>query len=287
MPSEPPPPYTYSKPLVEKPAPLTPVEKAAEQLALRKEEMKLGLWAEIKLKMENELELERLADNERYRAKQEARDNKGALDWVLEFALGFACAVLIFLCVAAGGMVMIEAAERMAYTMAPLFLPTTAPIRPTRKACSSASMSSVISCSSNSSSSTTPLTPRASSPAPSIEETPTAYEKADAALSKVSQEFAREIARLELEKVELQRQKADLQGECDKLETALHNANQVTEKKRLTEQERKRQEKQDAVLIAGGILLVIPVMFLAITILVTEWVTGVRMLLWAVRVARG
>ncbi|KFY42944.1 hypothetical protein V494_02158 [Pseudogymnoascus sp. VKM F-4513 (FW-928)] len=131
MPSEPPPPYTHSKPLVEKPALLTPVEIAAEKLALRKEEMKLEcaeiqhrrniavlefnrLWAEIKLKMENEFELERLADNERYRAKQEARDNKGALDWVLEFALGFACAVLIFLCVAAGGMVMIEAAERMA-----------------------------------------------------------------------------------------------------------------------------------------------------------------------------
>ena len=102
----------------------------------------------------------------------------------------------------------------------------------------------------------------------------------ETALSKTSQEFAREIAKLE-------REKAELQCERDKLVAACEKANLATKQKKATELERQQKERWEAAGMAVVTLLAIPAISVAITLFTAQAVAGWRMLIWAIVAVRG
>ncbi|KFY04603.1 hypothetical protein V491_09294 [Pseudogymnoascus sp. VKM F-3775] len=157
-------------------------------------------------------------------------------------------------------------------------MPPSAPSRPIRTPCSTRYRSTS---SSTSSSSTVPLTPRTSSPTPSTDKP--IPDESDAALSKATQEFTREIARLEREKAELEREMEKLLRERDEFKSACDKAALATKQKQETE----RQEIWDSAYVVAGMLLAIPAVFIAISIFVSQFLAGMRMLSWAVYLVGG
>ncbi|KFY24799.1 hypothetical protein V493_05018 [Pseudogymnoascus sp. VKM F-4281 (FW-2241)] len=153
--------------------------------------------------------------------------------------------------------------------------PTLNSLRFGRTTSSSTSSSS----SSGSSSATTPLTPRTTSPTPSTETVSDASDMSDKALAKASQEFARELAKLEREKVELKREIEKIQRERNELKSACDKADLACKQKEDSELELQRKEIQQKASVAAGVLLFIPALSVAITLFVAQTVGGIRMLI--------
>lgn len=109
----------------------------------------------------------------------------------------------------------------------------------------------------------------------------------DKALAKASQEFARELAKLEREKVELKREIEKIQRERNELKSACDKADLACKQKEDSELELQRKEIQQKASVAAGVLLFIPALSVAITLFVAQTVGGIRMLMWVIYVVGG